>query len=57
MKKLIQALKEDEEIQYLKRRCYEITGEWIPYHWECFNGTEEYREYMKKIVREYEDKK
>lgn len=57
MKKLIQALKEDEEIQYLKGRCYEITGEWIPYHWECFNGIEEYREYMKKIVREYEDKK
>lgn len=48
MKKLIQALKEDEEIQYLKRRCYEITGEWIPYHWECFNGD-------RRIQRVYEE--
>lgn len=44
----------DQEIQSLKKKCYELTGKWIPYHWDCFKSIEEYKEYMKRIINEHE---
>ena len=49
---LIDILRDDPEISYLRNKCYELTGEWIPYHWDCFNGIEDYKKHMRKIVEE-----
>lgn len=52
MNELIRMLREDTEIQELKKACYDITGKWIPYHWECFASIEEYKEYMRQVIKE-----
>lgn len=54
MNGLIQKIKNDSEIQKLKARCHELTGEWIPFHWDCFKDLNDYKEYMKNIIAEYE---
>lgn len=54
MNGLIELLRTDPEIQSLKKKCFELTGEWIPYHWDCFNGIDAYKEYMRKVIRDHE---
>lgn len=54
MNELIQKLRQDPEIQELKKKCHELTGEWIPFHWDCFQDFDEYKEYMRKVIREQE---
>lgn len=54
MNELIRRLREDLEIQELKQKCHELTGEWIPFHWDCFGDFDEYKEHMRKIIKEYE---
>lgn len=53
MNGLIQKLKEDE-VQELKKRYHEITGEWLPFHWDCFGSIDEYKEHMRNVIREYD---
>lgn len=52
MNGLIQKLK-DKEIQELKRLYHEVTGEWLGFHWDCFGSIEEYKDYMKKVIKEH----
>lgn len=54
MADLFDLLKNDSEIQELKEKCHEITGKWIPIHYDCFGTIEEYKEYMRNIIKEYE---
>ena len=54
MNELIQKLRQDTVIQKLKKKCHELTGEWIPFHWDCFKDFDEYKEYMRKVIREQE---
>lgn len=54
MSELIQKLKADREVQELKKKCHELTGRWIPYHWDCFDNFEDYKEYMRKVIREHD---
>lgn len=49
---LLKALRDDKEIQALRKQCHEVTGEWVSYHWECFKNFEEYKEYMRKKIEE-----
>ena len=50
MSGLIQKLRNDKEIQELKKKYYELTGEWLPYHWDCFKDFEDYKDYMRKTI-------
>lgn len=54
MGNLIQRLKEDKEIQDLKKKCYELTGKNVPYHWDCFKDFEDYKEHMRRIIKKYD---
>lgn len=54
MADLFDLLKNDPEIKELKEKCHEITGKWIPIHYDCFGTIEEYKEYMRNIIKEYE---
>lgn len=56
MNELIRKLRQDPEIQELKKKCYELTGKWIPFHWDCFGDFDEYKEYMRKVIREYKSR-
>lgn len=38
----------------LKQKCHELTGKWIPFHLDCLRDFGEYKEYMQKIIKEYE---
>ena len=51
---LIKRLRADKEIQELKKRCHELTGEWPPYDWENYLSIDEYKEDMRRIIREHE---
>lgn len=52
MNGLIQLLRTEPEIQMLKKKCFELTGEWIPYHWDCFRSIDDYKEHMRKIIND-----
>lgn len=54
MNGLIQKLRNDPEIQELKKRCHDLTGRWIPYHWDCFKDFEDYKDYMRKVIKEHD---
>lgn len=34
----------------LKEKCHELTGKWIPYHWDCFKDLDDYKEHMKNYT-------
>ncbi len=50
---LIDVLRDDPEISFLRKRCYEVTGKWIPYHWDCFKGLDDYKEHMRKVIEDH----
>ena len=50
MNELIQKIRNDPEIRELKEKCHELTGRWIPYHWDCFKDLDDYKEHMRKII-------
>lgn len=52
MNALIEKLKEPE-IQELRKRYHEVTGEWLGFHWDCFGSIEEYKEYMRNTINEH----
>ena len=54
MNGLIQKMRNDPEIRELKEKCYELTGKWIPYHWDCFKDLNDYKEHMRKIIQEHD---
>lgn len=54
MNELIRKLRHDQEIRKLKEKCHELTGKWIPYHWDCFKGLDYYKEHMRKIIQEHD---
>lgn len=53
MNGLIEKLKEPEIVE-LKKKYHDITGEWLPYHWDCFASIEDYKEHMKKVIEEHD---
>lgn len=53
MNELIRRLRQDSEIQELKQKCHELTGKWIPFHWDCFRDFDEYKEHMRNVIREH----
>ncbi len=55
MIKLIERLRKDQEVQELKKRCHELTGKWPPYDWENYLSIDEYKEDMRRMIREHED--
>lgn len=55
MNGLIQKLLADQEIQELKKRCHELTGKWIPYHWDCFKDFDDYKNHMRQVIAEHEN--
>ena len=44
MIELIKRLRNDQEVQELKKRCHELTGKWPPYDWEHYWDIDEYKE-------------
>ncbi len=44
----------EPEVLELKEKYHEITGVWLPYHWDCFGSIDEYKEHMKKIIEDHE---
>lgn len=54
MIKLIERLRKDQEVQELKKRCHELTGKWPPYDWENYLSIDEYKEDMRRMIREHE---
>lgn len=54
MNGLIQKIRNDPEIRELKEKCHELTGRWIPYHWDCFKDLDDYKEHMRKIIQEHD---
>lgn len=54
MSGIVQRLRSDPEVQELKKKCYELTGEWIPFHFECFIDIDHYKDYMRKIIKEHD---
>ena len=54
MNGIVQRLRSDPEVQELKKKCYELTGEWIPFHFECFIDIDHYKDYMRKIIKEHD---
>lgn len=57
MNGLIQKIRQDPEIRELKEKCHELTGEWIPYHWDCFASLDDYKVRMREIIKENEKQK
>lgn len=53
MGNLIDMLRNDEEAESLRKKYHEITGEWLGFHWDCFGSIEEYKEHMKKVIKEH----
>ena len=53
MNRLIQKLK-DEEVQKLRKQYHDITGEWLGFHWDCFGSIDEYKDYMRKVIKEHD---
>lgn len=53
MNGLMQLLR-DEEVQNLKKQYHKVTGEWLGFHWDCFGSIDEYKDYMRKIIKEHE---
>ena len=45
---------EGSEVQALVERYHELTGFWQGYHWECFGGMEDFKEYLRKKIAEKE---
>lgn len=57
MNGLIQKIRQYPEIRELKEKCHELTGEWIPYHWDCFASLDDYKARMREIIKENEKQK
>lgn len=55
MSGLVTLLQNDPEIQELRNKYHELTGEWLPYHWDCFHGIEDYKAYMRKTIKEHDN--
>lgn len=55
MIELIKILRDDQEVQELKKRCHELTGKWPPYDWENYLSIDQYKDVMRKIIRDHED--
>ena len=54
MIELIKRLRNDQEVQELKKRCHELTGKWPPYDWEHYRDIDEYKEIMRQIIRKHD---
>lgn len=53
MNGLIQKLRDDKEIQDLKKKYHAITGEWLGFHWDCFKDFDDYKDYMRRAIEEH----
>ncbi len=48
--KIVERLNGDKEIQKLRKRLYEITGQSLPFNYDCYLGLEDYREHLRQCV-------
>lgn len=54
MRKLIETLESDKELTALKEEYEQLTGKFAPpYHWDCFNGIDAYKESIRKDIEDY----
>lgn len=50
MKGIMEILRDDEEIQQLRKQVREQTGEWVPFNYDTFAGIDHYKEYLRKCA-------
>lgn len=48
---ILQELGVDKEIKELQEELYEITGERLPFNFDCYGGIEDYREHLRQCVQ------
>lgn len=47
---IINALKNDKEIQKLRKHLYYITGQDLGFNYDCYSSIDEYREHLKECI-------
>lgn len=57
MKAIVEAIREDEEIQEMCRIILEKTGKYSGFHPECHKGPDDYKEYLRRKVEEIQKEK
>lgn len=57
MKVIVEAIREDEEIQEMRRIILEKTGKCSGFHPECHKGLDDYKEYLRRKVEEIQKEK
>ena len=57
MRKIVEAIREDEEIQEMCRIILEKTGKYSGFHPECHKGLDDYKEYLRRKVEEIQKEK
>lgn len=57
MRKIVEAIREDEEIQEMRGIILEKTGKCSGFHPECYKGLADYKEYLRRKVEEIEKEK
>lgn len=50
--KIVERLREDKEIQELKKQLYELTGRSLSFNYDCYLGVDEYKEHLRECVKE-----
>lgn len=48
--KITERLVSDKEIQELKRRLYEITGQNLGFNYDCYLSIDEYKDHLRECV-------
>ena len=57
MRKIVEAIREDEEIQEMCRIILEKTGTYSGFHPECHKGLDDYKEYLRRKVEAIQKEK
>lgn len=52
VKPIMQQLRDDPEIENLREKCHDITGQWPKFHFETYSCIEDYKKHMRIIIRE-----
>lgn len=50
--KLMEILRTDEEIVSLKAEYHKLFDRYCPYHWDDFDGIDDYKDKMRKAIEE-----
>lgn len=57
MRKIVEVIREDEEIQEMRRIILEKTGKCSGFHPECHKGLDDYKEYLRRKVEALQKEK